>query len=145
MTASTLNDTVLLGALTGMRSMAGPAALAFHEGSALKRIIGFLAAGEMAADKTTAVGNRTDPIPLTGRAVMGALVGGVVAQRQNSNILLGGIVGAAAAVAMAHIAFRIRKRLPVNSSVGGVLEDAVVIGIGSLYASRMGKGERKNR
>jgi uncharacterized membrane protein len=145
MNASTLNDTILLGALSGMRSMAGPAALAFHEGSPLKRVVSLLAASEMAADKTSVVGDRIDPLPLAGRAAMGALVGAVVAKREHGNVLAAAVVGAAAAVAVAHLAYRVRTRLPVNSSVGGVLEDAIVIGIGSVYASRMGKGERRKR
>ena len=136
MNRSTLNDTLLLGALTGMRSMAGPTALAFHEGSALKRLATVLAAGEMAADKTSVVGDRIDPLPLAGRAVMGAFVGAAVAREQHGNMVAAAFIGAAAAVAAAHIAYRLRRRLPVNSVASGLVEDAVVVGIGSLYANR---------
>ena len=136
MRSAALTETLMLGALTGMRSMAGPAALAFRRGGILKNVAAALATGEMAADKTTLVGNRTDAVPLFGRAVIGAFVGGVVAQEHDDNMLVGALIGASAAVAMAHIAYKVRRNLPASRQVGGVLEDAVVIGIGSLYAER---------
>lgn len=136
MTAATLNDTLVLGALTGMRSLAGPTALALPEGGMISRVATMLAAGEMAADKTSLVGDRIDAIPLAGRAAMGALVGGVIARQDDGNIWLGGLLGAAAAVAMAHIAFHLRKRLPMSSAMGGMLEDAIVLGVGAQYARR---------
>lgn len=136
MNKAALNDTIVLGAITGMRSMAGPAALAFPQGGFLRAITGVLSAGELAADKTTIVGDRIDAVPLMGRAMMGALVGGVIASENDSNILVGGLVGATAAVAAAHLAYRIRRSLPMSSVMGGLLEDAVVLGIGARYAQR---------
>lgn len=136
MTAATLNDTLVLGALTGMRSLAGPTALALPQGGMAGRIATMLAAGEMAADKTSIVGDRIEAIPLAGRAAMGALVGGVIARQDDANMWIGGLIGAAAAVAMAHIAFRLRKRLPMSSAMGGLLEDSIVLGVGAMYARR---------
>lgn len=135
MTTTAFKSTVALGALTGMRSMAGPATLVFREGGAMKGVMGVLAAAEMVADKTAAVGNRTDPVPLAGRALMGGVVGGVIARNHRTNLLLGGLLGAAAAVIAAHLAFQLRTRLPVSSALGGVVEDALVIGLGSWAAS----------
>ena len=74
-------------------------------------------------------------MPLTARAAMGAMVGGTIARENRGNVVAGALVGAAAAVAMAHIAFRLRKRLP-SGVLGGVIEDAVVMGIGAMYARR---------
>jgi uncharacterized membrane protein len=136
MNAAALSDTLLLGAVTGMRSMAGPAVLASRHGGALKGLVAALAAGEMVADKTPVVGNRTDPAPLAGRALMGALVGGVIARQSRSNPLTGALLGASAAVAMTHLAFQIRKRLPLPNVLGGALEDAIVIGLSSRYLNR---------
>lgn len=137
-----LKRTVELGALSGMRSMAGPAALTLEAGSVLGRVMPFLAAGEMIADKLPFMGDRIDPLPLAGRAAMGAIVGGVVASEENGNVLLGGVIGAAAAVIVAHVAYRLRKRLPGSSALGGVLEDGVVLGLGALYASTTRRAAR---
>jgi hypothetical protein len=137
MNKAAVADTLLLGALSGMRSLAGPATLALRRGGTLARIAPLFAAGEMAVDKTSVVGNRTDAIPLSGRAAMGALVGGLVARDANSSILLGAIMGASAAVVMAHIAFRLRSRFPDSNVVGGLIEDALVVGVGGLRASSM--------
>jgi uncharacterized membrane protein len=98
----------------------------------LRDVVGILAAGEMIADKTSFVGDRIDAAPLAGRALMGAVVGGVVAYEARDNVLLGCMLGASAAVVAAHLAFHARRRLPVSTAVGGALEDAVVIGLGSM-------------
>lgn len=128
MKTSTLTDTLALGALTGMRSMAGPLTLALRHGGALTRGLMAMAAGEMIADKTPYVGNRIDPLPLGGRAAMGAAVGLLIAREARENMLVGAMIGAAAAVAAAHLAYRLRKALPLSAVVGGILEDAVVMG-----------------
>ncbi len=127
-----LRKTIALGALTGMRSMAGPAALALPRGGLLARVVGLLAASEMVADKTAFVGDRIDAGPLAGRAVIGAIVGGVIAYEAEESVALGGLLGAAAAVAAAHLAFQARRRLPVSNVEGGLIEDALVAGLASL-------------
>ena len=131
MTNHAIRKTLALGALTGMRSMSGPAALAFQHNSMLKSVLGLLAAGEMIADKTAVVGDRTDAAPLAGRAVMGAVVGAIVAYEERGNIVLGGLLGAATAVAAAHLAYHARKRLAGSSAMGGLVEDAIVVGLSS--------------
>ena len=139
-----LKRTVTLGAMSGMRSMAGPAALTLDDddgildhraGRLLRRVVPLLAAGEMIADKLPFMGDRIDPLPLAGRAAMGALVGGVVAAEERGSVVLGGLIGAVAAVAVAHLASQLRKRMPGSNALGGVLEDGIVIGLGALYAS----------
>ena len=132
MRSRTLVRALGFGALTGVRSMAGPAALAFESDGPVKNVVGLLAAGEMIADKTPFVGDRIDAAPLAARAVMGGIVGGVVAYEARENILVGGLLGASAAIAAAHLAYRLRKRLPVSNPVGGVIEDAFVIGLGAM-------------
>ena len=119
-----------------MRSMAGPAVLAYERGGLLKNVLGLLAAGEMVADKTPWVGNRIDPAPLAGRAVLGAIVGGAIAYDTDQNVVFGGLLGAAAAVAAAHLAFHARRRLPLSNVAAGLLEDALVAGLASAAASR---------
>ena len=135
MNASSLNETIAIGAITGMRSMAGPAALALRHDGVLPRVVALMAAGEMLLDKTSLVGDRVAPIPLAGRALMGAIAGGIIARESRGDVLLGGLVGAAAAVITAHLAYHARKRLPMSSEIAGVLEDAIVIAIGAYAAS----------
>lgn len=132
MTSRTLFRAIGFGALTGVRSMAGPAALAFESDGPVKNVVGLLAAGEMIADKTPFVGDRIDAAPLAARAVMGGIVGGVVAYEADDNVLIGGLIGASAAIAAAHLAYRLRKRLPVSNPVGGAIEDAFVLGLGAM-------------
>ena len=134
MNRTALRKTIALGALTGMRSMAGPAALAIQRGGVMKHILTVMAAGEMVADKTPFVGNRTDPGPLAARAVLGAIVGGVIAHDSRGNIAFGALLGAAAAIAAAHLAFEARRRLPISNVTAGLIEDAVVVGLGSRAA-----------
>lgn len=132
MRSRTLVRAMGFGALTGVRSMAGPAALAFESDGPVKNVVGLLAAGEMIADKTPFVGDRIDAAPLAARAVMGGIVGGVVAYEAHESVLLGGLLGASAAIAAAHLAYRLRKSLPLSNPVGGAIEDAVVIGLGAM-------------
>ena len=136
MTSAALTDTLVLGALTGMRSMSGAAVLAVGRGGMLPRLAATLAAGEMVADKTEAIGDRTDALPLGGRAAMGAVVGGFVARDHRTSIVAGALIGAAAAVAMTYVAYHLRKRLPLSNILGGLSEDAVVAAIGAAYATR---------
>lgn len=133
MSNASIRKIVALGALTGMRSMAGAAALAFQYGGTSFRVMPVLAAAEMIADKTAGIGNRIDAAPLAGRAIMGAIVGCVIAMEDNRNQLAGAALGAAAAVIAAHLAFHARKRLPVSPTVGGMIEDAVVLGLGARF------------
>ena len=85
MTPDTVTRIVALGTITGMRSTAGPLAFALRANSPLKALFGLMAAGEMAADKTSLVGNRIDPVPLAGRAAIGAFVGGLTARRAGAS------------------------------------------------------------
>jgi uncharacterized membrane protein len=103
-----------------------------------------LAAGEMVADKTAVVGDRTDPLPLAGRAMMGALLGGWIAREQHDSILLGALLGGATAVAAAHLAYQLRSRWPDATTATGLVEDAIVLSAASLYARRA-TAARKSR
>ena len=136
MNAAALRETIAVGAITGMRSMAGPALLARRHGGVLSGVLPLMAAGEMVLDKTSVVGDRTDAVPLAGRALMGAVVGGYIARQNGGHVVAGAAIGAATAIVAAHLAMRIRQRLPLSTAAGGALEDAIVMGIGALYAGR---------
>jgi uncharacterized membrane protein len=134
MNDGTLRKIVALGALTGIRSMAGLATLASARRSAAQPLMTLAAAGEMLADKTSLVGDRIDPLPLTGRIVIGAAIGALIANEQHQNALLGGALGAATALAAAHLAYQVRTRLPLPGTASGLLEDSLVIAVASRYA-----------
>ena len=134
MTGDTLKKIVALGALTGLRSMAGLATLAATHRGAARVSMAVAAAGEMVADKTPWIGDRTDPLPLAGRVIIGAGVGALVAHQDNENALLGGMVGAATALVTAHLAYHVRKRLPLSNVASGLVEDSLVLVGASRYA-----------
>jgi uncharacterized membrane protein len=136
MNNTALRRIVTLGAITGMRSMSGPAALALERSSPFRSFVPLLAAAEMVVDKTSMVGDRTDPLPLAGRAVMGAVAGGLVAREYRQNIAAGSLIGAGTAVIAAYLAFHLRRRLPLSGVLAGVAEDALVVGLGAAQASR---------
>jgi uncharacterized membrane protein len=134
MAPRTLKRILALGTVTGMRSMAGAATLAAQRGGLVKGVTAMMALGEMIADKTAAVGNRTDAGPQTGRALMGALVGAFAAHDDGEPVWLGAVVGAGTAVAVTHLSYQWRTRVPLPTALAGLLEDAVVIGAATLYA-----------
>lgn len=117
------------GAATGMRSLSGPAALARERGGVAGVMVPMLAAAEMIADKTPFLPDRIDPLPLAGRAVLGAVAGGMVARKTGGAGVLGALLGAAAAVSAAHLAYHARKRLDVPDAVAGLLEDGLVLAL----------------
>jgi uncharacterized membrane protein len=141
MTTASLNDTIMLGAITGMRSMGGPTALALRHGGMMTTLFPLIAAAEMVADKTVLVGNRTDPMPLAARALLGAAVGGTIARQTRGSVIAGGLIGALSAVISAHAAYQARTRLGVSNVLGGLLEDAIVLGVTASYASRPGRSQ----
>lgn len=132
MTNASLCETLALATATGMRSMAGPAALAIRQGGLIGRAVPLMAAGEMIADKTPFVGDRIDPLPLAGRAVLGAIVGVVVARRHGQAAAPAALLGAAVAIGAAYLAHAARTRVPGSAMLSGAAEDAIVL---SLCAS----------
>ena len=134
MNADTLKKIVALGAVTGMRSMAGLATLASAHRGVTRPAMALAAVGEMIADKTPGIGDRIDPVPLAGRVIMGAVVGGAIAGQQDEPPLLGAVLGAATAPVATHLAYHARKRLPFPSVASGLLEDSLVIALASRYA-----------
>jgi hypothetical protein len=133
MNSTTVRTIVGLGTITGMRSMSGVTALALTRGGTIARVASTLAAGEFAADKTSFVGNRTDAVPLLGRTVLGALVGGLVANDEQDDVMAGALIGAATAFIAAHLAFQVRTSLLPSGIAGGLLEDAIVTAAAAAY------------
>jgi uncharacterized membrane protein len=136
MTPHTLSRSVAVGAMTGMRSMSGLAFLTWRHGGALARVFAMMAVGEMVVDKMPGVGDRTEALPLTGRLVLGACAGGYVARTSRTGMVAGAVLGAASALITAHLGTQARKHLNFSNGVGGLLEDVLVVALGSLATSR---------
>src|SRR5690606_37133749 len=147
-----------LGAITGVRSMAAPALLAYElaeEGEPAprvaaqrllsspiaSRVLALLAGGEMAADKSPRTPDRTSPGPLIGRAVIGSLTAETYAASRRHQVLLPALVGAGAAVASAFAAFHVRtyvtERLKAPDKLIGMIEDALVVAASRWMAAGM--------
>jgi uncharacterized membrane protein len=67
--------------------------------------------GEMVVDKLPLVPDRIEPGPLSGRALLGALAGGVLARVEGRSGALGGLLGGAGAVLAAHAGYHARRAL----------------------------------
>ena len=133
MTDTGVKKIVALGGVTGLRSMSGLATLAAARGGPARPLLALAAAGEMIADKTPFLGDRIDPLPLTGRVIIGGVVGVLVARERDEGALAGGLLGAAAALLAAYLGYQARTWLPLSNVAGGLLEDTVVVAVASRY------------
>jgi uncharacterized membrane protein len=137
-----------LGAITGMRSMAG-AALLTHElgerrshpgasaferalgSDALSHLLALFAGGEMLMDKTSLVPDRTSALPLAGRAVVGSLTAAAYAAHRRHPVALPAAIGALSAIASTFAMFHVRRlaadHFHVPDRLLGMLEDALVV------------------
>jgi uncharacterized membrane protein len=142
----------LLGVVTGLRSLTGPAALAWaahrnwldlHNtplsfmGSTVAMVIFvLLAVGELVADQLPHTPARTAPPGLIARLVMGGLCGAGIALAGGQSLALGAILGAVGGLAGAFGGYQARtglvKALKVPDLVIATLEDVVAIG-GALF------------
>lgn len=142
-----------LGAMSGMRSMAAPAALAlavrrdrvagigntpfaFLHSPRVAFPLYALMIGEMVADKHPEIPSRLIPPALFGRAASGALAGATLFAAGDRSGLSGAVTGLAAAVVSAFATYHLRaqagKSLGVPDTVLGHLEDGIAILAGWL-------------
>jgi hypothetical protein len=132
-----------LAAITGSRTMLGPALAARGRAPRWLRVFAYLAAAvELAGDKLPRVPDRTSALPLAMRGVSGALVARRLVRprgRAASGAALA--LGAAVAGASAFTGLRLRRaltrRLGGGASAGalaGALEDAALLVVGSRIA-----------
>ena len=139
----------ILGAMSGMRSMSGPATITRRaarepkgfEGTIFgwltKRPVAVLATlgqvGEMVLDKLPILPNRIDPLPLLGRALLGGSASATAFVEARRPVVLGIALGAGAAVASAHLFYRLRigasDGLHLPDLVGAVVEDGLVLAL----------------
>lgn len=149
--SSLLWRTAGLAALTGARSMMGPALLsrqlrkqpsrrlgrsrlALMQSFRTAKVLTLLAAGELVGDKLPGTPDRISPPALIGRGLSGALIGATLFTWQRQPRRMGTAVGVLSAVAGAYVTFHLRKRLGQATGfpdpVWAVLEDGLVIATG---------------
>ncbi len=137
-----------LGAISGLRSMAGPAAVsrsvatgnldnledtpfAALGSSKVPQALTVLEVGEIVGDKLPVTPSRTSLLPLLGRAASGALVGATLFASGERHPVAGAILGAASAVAAAFAGEYLRayavEKTGVPDIVAALLEDGIVL------------------
>ena len=141
--ANPYGKAILIGIVAGMRCFLAPALLVKKSDEPCESAsctipstaLSFLAAGELVGDKTPYIGNRTDPGPLFGRIVSGAICGGAVAKKNGGEPAIGLIAGGLSAFASAHACYLTRRELAKVTGapdlVLALAEDAAAFGIGS--------------
>jgi uncharacterized membrane protein len=141
-----------LGAVSGMRSMMAPAVIAWSarrsgvdlestpfsafKGPGIGKTAVALAFGELVADKTPYVGDRTDSAALVARAVSGGAAGAAVFKARKHSMLVGALVGAVAAVGAAYGTYYLRKKagayFQVSDRTVALVEDAIALSAGLI-------------
>lgn len=136
----------ILGAVSGMRSMAAPAIVSklAHQGvlplqdSQIKflghrnsvKTMAIMAVGEMIADKLPFIPRRTAVFPLLTRAATGALSGTAFTKSRKRSTIAGALIGSLAAVGASYGAYKLRKftgqKFHLPDPIVAVAEDALV-------------------
>jgi uncharacterized membrane protein len=147
----------VIGVVTGLRAMTGPAVTSWAAHLGWLSLIGtpmrfmssmitvtiftVLAVVELVADQLPSAPARTEPVGLSARVMMGALCGATVAVAGGEAIALGIVLGVVGALVGTYGGYQARTRLVkalgVPDVVIAVLEDAVAIGGGLLVLARV--------
>jgi uncharacterized membrane protein len=146
-----------IGAVSGLRSMTGPAIiseaanrkllhldtgpLAWLGSDNASRGAMLLAVGELIADKLPFTPDRTDPPLLIMRALSGAVCGYAISRRGSSKQQkwASALVGGSAALAAAWVGFEYRKRVKLPPLLAAVVEDAIAMGSGAAIVAAIGR------
>jgi uncharacterized membrane protein len=146
----------VIGVVTGLRSLTGPAVTSWAAHLGWLSLIGtpmrfmssiitvtiftLLAVVEFVADQLPSTPSRTAPVGLSARVLMGGLCGATVGVAGGASIALGIVVGVLGALAGTYGGYYARTRsvkaLGVPDVVIAVIEDIVAIGGGLLALSR---------
>ena len=151
----TLLIPLFIGFFAGLRTFTAPAvtAWAVHLGwlkisppmsligsTPAVAILTVLAIGEYVFDKLPNAPNRTDPIGLIGRIVMGGVTGACVALGMNQSAIVGAILCAIAAVVGCFTGYYVRKKIGEATGIRnlylGLVEDLITIGGPLLILSK---------
>jgi uncharacterized membrane protein len=140
-----------LGAITGLRSLSGPAFLSraasqgrldldgtplgFVSSPYVSRALLVMALGELVGDKLSITPSRTSPPVLLWRAVSGGLVGSASFVSEDRRATTGAAIGSAAAVVAALAGEKLRalagEKIGLPDPVVALAEDAIVLLVGS--------------
>lgn len=129
-----------VGVVAGMRSALAPALASRHlarrhpnttllSSPRVARLLRWMSAGEMLADKSPFMPDRTDAPALVGRALAGALAATALSPRRRPRWRLA-LWAAGAAVASTFVMHRTRGAAPLPNAVAGALEDAFAFALG---------------
>ncbi len=141
-----LGRAVILGAASGLRTMAAPAALAGRGrwGSTGRIAVLTAAAGEMTADKLPFIPPRSDPPALAGRAVAASVAGREIAGAAGAG------AAAAGSLASTYVSERLRSMIVAKTGIPdpavGVAEDALalVAAFGATRPANNGQSEARH-
>lgn len=139
----TLRQAVWLGGISGLRSMAGIAALVNYvqrnpleaeqypeilRSPAAAALLRVAQVGETIGDKLPFTPSRLTLFPLFGRLMVGGVVGALVYREDR---LMGGVYGAGAALIGSYLGNRIRKQIVEETGIPdpliALIEDAVAV------------------
>ena len=147
-----------LGAISGLRTMSGPALIsraasrgdldlggtpfAFLNSPRLSKALVVMELGEFVGDKLPMTPSRTSLPPLLGRAVSGGLAGGAAFVSEDRRAATGAILGSSAAIAASFAGEGFRglagQKIGLPDPVVALAEDAVV----QLVGSRLSRDAR---
>jgi uncharacterized membrane protein len=145
-----------IGAVSGLRSMSGPAVVAqaarshridlrgtplawLGSGHAL-RTSALLAVGELVVDKLPSTPDRLNPASLIVRTLSGALCGYAICGRESSKLEKWGsaLVGATAALAASWAGSSFRRNTKLPKIAAALAEDAVAMAAGAAMVALIG-------
>jgi uncharacterized membrane protein len=131
-----------LGAISGLRSLSGPAVVASRLGSKnTAHLVEALAVTEFVADKLPFMPDRTRPASLAFRALSGAACGYALAKskhRTNDQKWMSAIVAGTAAIAASYAGLQFRRRVRIPPVFAALVEDALTVGSGAAVAALIG-------
>jgi uncharacterized membrane protein len=142
-----------IGLIAGMRTLTAPALVSDrftrNGGEALAEtplccigsrevdtLLKVLAIGELIADKTPWIPDRTTPPALIGRTLSGAFAGATLSAAEGERAEVGAVLGGIGAIASTYGMYHLRRRLKEQTNLPepllGLMEDLVAVGAGAL-------------
>ena len=146
---------IAIGAVSGLRSMTGPAVVAeaasrnmmrlnrtplkWLSSDAAARTFALLAVGELIADKLPSTPDRTAKGPLIARAISGAVCGlamashgtGFLRRRGKDRLIYGALAGAAGALIASYAGVQYRRATSNHPVAAAMLEDLAAVSLGA--------------
>jgi uncharacterized membrane protein len=145
-----------IGVVTGLRSLLGPAAVAwavrlgwlnlhgspfaFMESTVVLATLSLFALGELVADLFLTIPKRTAPAPLFVRMISGGFCGACLCAAANRSLLIGAALGAVGGIIGAFAGYEIRRRLvsklEIRDRFVALTEDLIALSLAWFFVSR---------